>query len=223
MAISLIRSVLLYVLIILAMRLMGKRQVSDMQTSELVVTFLISDIASIPMQNTSQPLLSGIVPIAGLICCEIFFSLFMMKNRNFRKLVCGSSSLIIKNGQINQKEMQNLRMSVDDLMSQLRQMNVFSLEDVAFAIMETNGQLSVLKKSDKQPPDAATLGITVPNAEIDTVLISNGYISNFSLNLCNLTKEWLDETLKKENVRIEDIFIMTANKSKKYTIIKKEV
>ncbi|GHV24474.1 DUF421 domain-containing protein [Clostridia bacterium] len=222
MMISLIRALLLYVLIIFAVKMMGKRQISDLQTSELVVTFLISDIAAIPMQNTAQPLLSGIIPIVVLICCEIFFSIFMMKSRRFRRIICGHAVLIINNGKIMQNELKKLRMSAEDLISQLRQMDVFSIEDVAFAIFETNGQMSVLKKSEKQPPDAQTLGIVMPKDDIEAVVISNGLISEFSLGICKLTKDWVYGILQGKNIDIHDVFIMTANKNKTYNIIKKE-
>ncbi|MCL2313481.1 MAG: DUF421 domain-containing protein [Firmicutes bacterium] len=201
---------------------MGKRQISELETSELVITFLISDIASIPMQNSSQPLVSGLIPIAVLVCLEIVMSILMMKNSKFRRLTCGSSVLVINDGKLNQKELQKMRMSIDDLYGQLRQMNVFSIEDVAFAVMETNGKLSVLKKSEKQPPDASTLGITVPETTLDFVVITDGEINDFSLSLCKLNRDWLDGILQGKNINIDEIFIMTANKDKKFNIIKKE-
>lgn len=222
MAVSLIRTIILYVIIILAIKLMGKRQISDLQTSELVITILISNIAAIPMQNTEQPLLTGVVPIGVLICCEIFVSYMMLKNTKIRQFICGKPVVVINEGKIQQDAMKYLRLSVEDLVEQLRQMDVFSLEDVWFAIMETNGQMSVLKKSEKQPPDSSTLGITVPKALVDTVVVSDGNISDFSLSICGLSKEWLKGVIDGQNIDIKDIFIMTANRSKKFNIIKKE-
>ena len=149
MTISLIRTLLLYVMIIAAVRIMGKRQISELQTSELVVTLLISDIAAIPMQNTGQPLSSGIIPILVLVSCEIAASFFMVKNSRFRKLVAGKPQVVINNGTVDQAQMKRLRMSTEDLSEQLRQMNVFSIQDVAYAIVETNGKLSVDEKAGK--------------------------------------------------------------------------
>jgi uncharacterized membrane protein YcaP (DUF421 family) len=200
---------------------MGKRQISELQTSELVVALLISDIASIPMQNISQPLFSGLVPIVVLVCCEIFVSSFMMKSTKFRKLICGSAIIIIKEGKIQQGELRKLRMSIEDLYAQLREMDVFSIKDVAFAIIETNGKMSILKKSEKQPPDAATLCVKVPEAILDMVVINNSQINESSLSFCNLDKTWLAQTLKKENIDQNEIFIMTVNKNKEFNIIKK--
>lgn len=222
MAVSLIRTIILYILVVFAIKLMGKRQISDLQTSELVITILISNIAAIPMQNTQQPLLTGVVPIGILVCCEIFVSYLMLKNTKIRQLICGKPVIIINDGKIQQDSLKYLRLSVEDLFEQLRQLDVFALEDVSFAIMETNGQMSVLKKSEKQPPDSATLGIPVPKSSIEAVIISDGNICDFSLSLCNLSRDWLKNTLQEKNINIQDIFIMTANKSKKFNIIKKE-
>lgn len=222
MAVSLIRTIILYVIIIFAIKLMGKRQISDLQTSELVITILISNIAAVPMQNTEQPLLTGVVPIGVLVCCEIFVSFLMLKNSNIRKLICGKPIIVINEGKVQQDSLKYLRLSVEDLFEQLRQLDVFSLEDVWIALMETNGKLSVLKKSEKQPPDAATLGITVPKSTIDTVVISDGVICDFSLSFCGLNREWLKGVVEGQNINIKDIFIMTANKSKQFNIIKKE-
>lgn len=223
MIISLIRAILLYVIIILAIRLMGKRQISDLQTSELVVTLLISDIAAIPMQNSGVPLLSGLIPMAILVVCEIILSAIMMKSSKFRKLVCGKPVVVINDGKIDQSQMKKLRMSTEDLNEQLRQLDVFNISDVAFAIIETNGKMSVLKKPEKQPPDSSILGIAVPNSGIETIVISDGEYSDFSLALCGLSRDWVDGILDGKNLRLKDVFIMTANKDKKYNIIKKEV
>ncbi len=222
MAVSLIRTLILYVIIIFAIKLMGKRQISDLQTSELVITILISNIAAIPMQNTEQPLLTGIIPIGVLVCCEMLVSIFMLKNTRFRQLICGKPIVIINEGKIQQNALKYLRLSIEDLFEQLRQLDVFSLEDVWFAIMETNGQMSVLKKSEKQPPDASTLGVIVPKATVDTVVVCDGNICDFSLSICGLNRQWLYKVINGENVKLKDIFIMTANKTKKFNIIKKE-
>ena len=202
---------------------MGKRQISELQTSELVVTLLISNIATIPMQNPGQPLISGAIPIIILVAFEVIVSVIMLKSSKFRKFICGSPIVVINDGKIMQNELKMLRMTIEDLFEELRQIDIFSIEDIAYGIVETNGKLSVLKKPDKQPPDASTLGIEVPDDGIDAVVVSDGEISDFSLSLCGLSKPWIDEVLKGENVDIGDVFIMTANKNKQYNIIKKEI
>ena len=222
MTISLIRTLLLYVMIIAAVRIMGKRQISELQTSELVVTLLISDIAAIPMQNTGQPLSSGIIPILVLVSCEIAASFFMVKNSRFRKLVAGKPQVVINNGTVDQAQMKRLRMSTEDLSEQLRQMNVFSIQDVAYAIVETNGKLSVMKKPAKDQVSASMLGIAVPDNGIDAVVISDGEMSKFSLERCHLTEDWVMGVLNGQNLRLEDVFIMTANPKKNYYLIRKD-
>jgi uncharacterized membrane protein YcaP (DUF421 family) len=222
MTISLIRTLLLYIVIIVAVRLMGKRQISELQTSELVVTLLISDIAAIPMQNTGQPLVSGFIPIAVLVSCEIFVSALMMKNSKFRRFVCGKPIIVINDGKVDEREMRRLRMSTEDLGEQLRQLDVFSIADVAYAIVETNGRMSVMKKPDKQQPDASMLGIVVPNNGIEAVVVSDGVLSSFSMQLCGVTEEWIDGVLAGEKISRDQVLIMTANKKRSYQIIKKE-
>ena len=217
MTISLIRTLLLYIVIIVAVRLMGKRQISELQTSELVVTLLISDIAAIPMQDTGQPLVSGFIPIAVLVMCEIVVSVLMLKIPKFRRVVCGRPIVVISDGKLIQSEMKRLRMSTEDLGEQLRQRNVFSLDDVAYAIIETNG-----KKPDKEPPTAGMMGVALPNTGIETVVISDGILSEFAMKLCNKSPEWIRGILHAKNIRQEDVFIMTANTKGDYNIIPKE-
>ncbi len=221
LTISLVRALIIYSVVIICMRVMGKRQISQLQTSELVVTLLISDVAAIPMQNSEQNLVSGLIPIFVLVACEIIVSIIMMKSTKFRKLICGSPVVIVDDGKIIQKEFTRLRINVEDLEEQLRQLDVASIHDVAYAIVETNGKLSIIKKSPKQVPDCLTLGINSPEAVIDTVVVSDGTVSDFSLNLCGLSREWIYEYLNKKNLLLKDIFIMTANKNREVRIIKK--
>ncbi|MBR2715439.1 MAG: DUF421 domain-containing protein [Ruminococcus sp.] len=150
MLILLLRTVLLYAFIILAVRLMGKRQISDMQTTELVITLVISDIAAIPMQGVEQPLLSGILPIMVLVSLEILLSIIMLKSSKFRNIICGNPIIIIKDGVILEKQLKKLRISYEDLYSLLRQQEVFDVKDIKYGIVETNGSISLLKYKENQ-------------------------------------------------------------------------
>lgn len=221
MVITVLRTVLLYIVVIFAVRIMGKRQISELQTSELVVTLLISDIASIPMQNTDQTMLSGIIPIFVLLVCEIFVSLFMMKSNKFRKIICGKPVIVINNGEIDQKAMTDLRMSTEDLFEELRQKDVFDIQEVSFAIIETNGKMSILKKPSCDTVKAGQLGVQTRDSGMQAVIVSDGEIADSSMQFCSLTKKWLRQTLINEKVRLSDIFIMTADRGRKYNIIKK--
>lgn len=150
MLISTIRTVVLYAFIILAVRIMGKRQISDMQTSELVITLVISDIIAIPMQNTEQPLLSGLLPILVLVSLEIIVSVLMLKSDRFRKVICGNPIIIISDGKILEPQLKKLRISYEDLYSLLRQQEVFDVSTIRYGIVETNGSLSLLKYEENE-------------------------------------------------------------------------
>ncbi len=150
MLILLLRTVLIYAFIILAVRLMGKRQVSDMQTSELVITLIISDIAAIPMQGVEQPLLSGLLPIMVLVALEITLSILMLKSSKFRNIICGNPIVIIREGKILEKELKKLRISYEDLYSLLRQQEVFDVNEIKYGIVETNGSISLLKYKEEE-------------------------------------------------------------------------
>lgn len=222
MIISIIRTLLLYLVIITAVRVMGKRQIGEMQTSELVVTLLISDIAAIPMQNTSQPLLSGFIPILILVLCEIVLSIVMMKKAKFRKLICGKPQIVINDGKIDQAQMKRLRISTEDLGEQLRQLDCFNIEDIAYAIVETNGKMSILKKPEKETPTLSDLKIKKPDKGIEAVVISDGERSDYSMKLCGVDDAWLSKTLDQNKVEQKNVFMMTTNKKKEYQIILKE-
>ncbi len=222
MLISVIRTLILYTFIILAIRLMGKRQISDMQPSELVVTMVISDIASLPMQNTSQPLLSGVIPVLVLVSLEVTVSVLMMKSRRFRQLICGSPVVVIEDGKLLQKQMRRLRLTTDDLCAQLRQQNIFSLEDVQYCIMETNGVLSILEKPEKRIPNAGESGAQIDDNKIEAVVISDGALIDSSLRLCGRDRAFINNILQKNKTDIKDVFIMTLDGSGKYNIIRKE-
>lgn len=222
MFISIIRTLVLYVFIIVAIRLMGKRQISDMQPSELVVTLVVSDIASLPMQNTSQPLLSGVIPVLVLVSLEIITSFFMMKHRGFRKLICGSPMVIIEDGRLLQKQLKRLRLSTEDLFAQLRQQDIFSLEDVQYCIVETNGTFSVLEKPGKRKPSNDDLSVSAQDNKLETVVVSDGKLLDGSLRLCQKEEKDVRNILEKNHTDMESVFLMTLDGLGKYSIIKKE-
>lgn len=222
MLISILRTLVLYVFIIIAIRLMGKRQISDMQPSELVVTMVISDIASLPMQNTSQPLLSGVIPVLVLVSLEIATSVIMMKSRKIRRLICGNPIVVIKDGKLIQNQMRRLRLTTEDLFAQLRQQDVFSIDDVQYCIVETNGTVSVLEKPEKRQPTVEQLGVKPEERKLETVVISDGEILETSLRLCGQDINTVNNILIKNNKSLSDVFIMTLDNDGNYRIIKKE-
>ena len=153
MAISFIRTVILYILVVVGLRIMGKRQIGEMQPSELVVAIMISDLATIPMQETGIPIFSGIIPIFTLIIMEILLSQFSLKNKKFRRLMSGKPNVIIHNGKLIKSEMKKIRFNKDDLKEQLRIQGYTGIKNIHFAILETNGQLSIIPKAQNKQSD----------------------------------------------------------------------
>ena len=222
MIISTLRTILLYIVIIIAIRIMGKRQISEMQTSELVITLLMSNIASIPMQDTDQSMLSGIIPIMVLLVCEISISYLMLKRTRIRSLICGKPVIIIDNGKIDRDAMIQLRISTEDMYEQLRQKDIFDIKEVAYAIIETNGKLSVMKKPENDTVTVSDMKIKAKEKPLQVSVISDGEISKSSLRYCGFQESYIQKVLKKESTALSDVFIMTMDKNGSYNIIKKE-
>lgn len=183
MWISMFRTVILYGLILVAVRLMGKRQISQLQTSELVVTLLLSELAVLPIQNYDEPLINGIAPMAVLVTFEILIATLMIKSDWFRCLICGKPVVVIKKGVVQQKAMRKLRMATEDLFEQLRQNNAFKIEEVEYAIIETNGMMSVIKKPEADSMTPKQAGVKVAPFNIETVVVSDGVLAKNSIKL----------------------------------------
>lgn len=219
---TIIRTVILYVVVTFAIRIMGKRQIGDMQPNELVVTLLISEIAAIPLQDSNQPILNGVVAIFMLVVLEITVSVLAMKSFSVRKLMSGKSVVIIKNGAVDQKAMQSVRMTVLDLVELLRQQNVFNIDEVAFAVLEVSGDLSVMLKSNEKPVTAGDLKIKKGAECLPLPAITDGKIIKESLSaLCTDKKELL-RILNKEGVGVNEIFLMSLDRYGNYTLIRKD-
>lgn len=217
---TIIRVVILYVFVTLSIRLMGKRQIGDMQPNELVITLLISEIAAIPLQDTSQPLLFGVTAIFMLVILEIVMSVLALKSRLFRKLMNGKSVVVIKNGVIDQNALKKVRMTVLDLIEQLRGQQIFDLSTVAFAVLEVNGNLSVLLKSADQPATAADLNIQKSDAALPLPVISDGKIITDSLSALELEQRDVLKILKPHHLIPENVFLMTLDRSGNCNIVK---
>lgn len=218
MIITITRTIILYIFVTLGIRLMGKRQIGEMQPNELVVTLLISEIAAIPLQDTSQPILNGVVAIFMLVILEILISVISMKSLFMRKIMNGKSAVIIKNGVIDQQMMKSVRMTVLDLVELLRGQDVFDISTVAFAVLEVNGNLSVLLKSSEQPATAADLNVKEDKALLPLPVISDGKIIKESLEAIGTDEGAVRKMLKSDNV--SDIFLMTMDRDGNHSIIK---
>ena len=223
MAISIIRTIILYFLLTLAMRLMGKRQLGELQPSEFVVTLLISNLAAVPMQENSLPLFSGVLPILVLIALEIVTSCLMLKSPYISRLVSGSPMPIIKNGKIDEQVMRRLRITIDDLVEALRQQDIFDIRQVQYAIVETNGHISAFCYAQYQAATRGDLSSKKPrDTGMPVIIISDGKRSDWGLTLCNLDDKWLDRQLKKYDCTQSQVFLLTADKTGDAFLLKKD-
>ncbi len=208
MMIAFVRTIILYILVVAALRIMGKRQIGQLQPSELVVAMMISELASIPMENVGTPLVNGVVPILTLVIAEATFSFLTLKSRHVRKIISGSPTVLIEKGRVLEKEMERLRFNIDDLMEELRTNGYANLMDVEYAIIETNGMLSIIPKSNKRPLTPADLNLSIEYEGLPFLLIADGMINRAALKSANLTEEWLLERLKAFQVeKVQDVFI----------------
>jgi uncharacterized membrane protein YcaP (DUF421 family) len=206
-----VRTLILYLLVVLIIRVMGKHQIGQLQPFELVITILISELAAIPMQDTEIPLLNGIIPILTLLFIQVSLSLFSLKSPFVRKIICGGPSILIENGRINEMELIRLRY---DLLEQLRLKNIPNIADIEYAILETSGKLSVIPKSQKRPVIPADLKITTDYEGIPVLLIVDGELQRKNMKKFNLTENWLLTELEKDNLHSwSEVFLASLDSS----------
>jgi uncharacterized membrane protein YcaP (DUF421 family) len=202
----LFRTVILYTAVIFLLRLAGKREIGQISIFDLVVAIMIAELAAIPMEDTSKPLINGLIPMTTLIMLEISFSYIALKSRRARGIIEGAPSIVVEKGKIIENEMRRLRYGVSDLVSQLREKGVYTLDDVEYAVLETNGKLSVIYKSDRRPVTPKDLGLTPPYEGLPITLIIDGEVEQANLRLINQDEEWLRNYIKKqEGCEIKDI------------------
>lgn len=208
MLVMFVRTVILYVLVICAIRFMGKRQVGQLQPAELVIAIMISDLASIPMSSNASPLISGIVPIATLIACELLISWICLKSHKFRSLLSGKISILIYKGKIIEEELASQRFNLEDLLEELRQNNIPDISQVEYAILETSGHVSVIPKQNASAVTLGDLNIEPEKKQLPCTVISDGVLDTDELRRSGKTKTWVENQLKKNNAhKISDVFI----------------
>ena len=215
---TIIRTAVMYVFITFSVRLMGKRQIGELQPNELVITLLISEIAAIPLQDTNQPIINGIAAIFVLVILEIIISVAALKSFTVRRLMSGQSVVIIKNGLIDREAMKKVRLTTLDLIELLRQNDIFNISDVAFAVLEVNGNLSVLKKSCREPLTPEDIELKTQSATLSLPVICDGKIVDESLRALQYSRAQLDGILRKEKKKPEDVFLMTLDRNGKFEI-----
>lgn len=217
------RTVILYFLIMTGLRLMGKRQIGELEPGELVLTMMISDLATVPMQDFGIPLLAGVIPILTLLALSMLLSQLSLSSLRFRRLLCGTPSVLIREGVLQQEAMRRNRYTLDELLEELRGQGVSAVEDVKYAVLENSGQLSVFPWTRRQPPTADQLGLEVEeDVTLPVVLINDGRLLRRNLTARGLDEAWLREVLQKEGLASHrEVFLLTLDETGRVSCVKK--
>lgn len=224
MLICFVRSVVLYLVLIVVIRLMGKRQLGELEPTEFVVSILISDLASVPMQDTGIPLLAGLIPILSILAIELLLSLGSYHFIGLRRFLCGKPVILIENGVLLQKNMEKTRIHPDELTEYLRLQGITDLNTVQYAILETGGSISTLLYPKYAPACAKDAGVQTDALRLPVTLISGGKLLRHNLKLLGKTTAWLDEQLSAHNCSVENVYLLTAEPGGKlYLSIRQEL
>ena len=221
MPIILLRTAVLYLVVVCSVRLMGKRQLGELQPAELVITILVSNIATLSLEDADIPLLHGILPILVLVCLEVLVSQVTLKSVRVRRLICGRPKVIIRGGVIDQQMLRELRFSVDDLMAALRTGGVFDASEVQFAVVETNGAVSVSLYAAHQPARRGDVH-AAESSEPPEILIADGQLREEALVSTGLTRAWVREKLEAHGLSEREVFLLTADRSGRYFLVPRE-
>jgi uncharacterized membrane protein YcaP (DUF421 family) len=221
---GLIRTIILYIFIIIGIRLMGKRQVGELEPSELVLSLIIADLASVPMQDYGIPLLTGILPILALLAMTMILSVLTMKSVRFRALMCGRPSIVIRDGLVDQREMARNRLTIDELLEELRAKGYTDPATVKYAILETNGQLSVLPYANQKPPTAQQLQVSAEESGLPLVVISDGRLLEHNLRALGRDRKWLDQRLEERGCSgLEAVFLLLVDQTGSIYLARKDM
>lgn len=212
-----LRTIILYILVVLIMRLMGKRQIGELQPFELVITITISDLASLPMQDTRIPLIHGIIPIVTLLFLEILISIIQLKFESARLVISGKPSILINKGKIDINIMRSQRLNINDLMEEIRLKGYYNLEDIEFAILETSGQLSIIPKTSLSNATKEDVKVTCAQDTIPVTLILDGNVNHKNLKILGRDEKWLKSILNSKNINSpKEIFIALIDSKGKF-------
>lgn len=212
MSISFVRTLILYICVTIALRLMGKRQIGEFEPSELVITILVSELAAIPMQDMGTPLLSGVIPILTLVSLELVTSFACLKSRRLRRLLNGQPAVIIQGGRLDRKKMRDLRLTTDEVLEALRQNNISSVDEVQYGVIEPNGVLSYVLKPPYRPATAEMLGVTPENSGLPLIVISDGKPVLGNLKRLKIDLEDLNKRVRRFGLpSVSHVFLMTLD------------
>ena len=221
--ITYIRTIILYLILIAVIRLMGKRQIGQLEPSEFVVTMLVADLAAVPMQDGSIPLLTGLIPIITVLGMELVLSTLSMRSIKLRKILCGKPVILIENGNILQANMRKTRVTLDELTGHLREKDVLDLRSVQYAILETNGNLSVFPYPKDRPASAKDAGIQAGKQSLPVTVISDGKLLDENLALAKKDRKWVQQVLEAQRTSLEDTWLLTVDGSDRIVFYRREV
>lgn len=222
MATVFVRTIIIYLLFITTIRLMGKRQVGELQISELIITFMLSELAVNPIQDISIPITYAVVPLLLLLTIEVILSFWVTKSKVVKKLFFGNPSIIIKNGVLDQKELSRLRIGINELLGELRLKGFADIADIEYAIIEQNGKLSVFPKMEKQPATLEDFEIEKKECGISLPVVVDGCVDLSNLQNLNKTEKWLNSYLSRHKLQIKDVFLLSCDNGGKISIIMKD-
>lgn len=222
MLIVFLRTVIIYILLVIIMRLMGKRQIGELEISDLVTTFLISEIASLPVTEPEIPLSHAVIPITTLLVFEVSISMLISRFPKIKSLLSSRPSTLIRNGELCQKAIKDSRLSFDELFSNLRQQGVDDVKQIKYAILEQNGKISVIQKADFRQPTVKDLHLKPKETGLFHIIIENGYINGHGLSQLKITQKSLRNELKKQGFTPNDVYLMMINDAGERRIILKE-
>ncbi len=206
-----IRTLIIYIILIGTMRIMGKRQVGQLEVSELVTTFLLSELASFSITDDGIPLLFSVIPILTLLAIEVIASFAITKSKKLKKIFIGHPTMIICKGVLDQKELARNRISLEELFGQLRLKSITSLDEIEYAILEQNGQLSVITKNSKQPVSAEDIKLEVSQKGIAHAIVIDGVINDYNLKVSGKGKLWVERRLEKRGTCADNVFLFTID------------
>lgn len=204
-----VRVLIIYILVLIVMRLMGKRELGQMQPFELVIAIMIADLASVPMADTGIPITNGIIPILALLLIQLIISIINLKSINGRKIICGKPSILVYRGKIDENVMKKEKFTVNELQERLRQSNIFNIGDVEYAILETSGQVTVIQKPEKRNTIPEDFGILPEYEGIPYDLVVDGKIMHENLKAIGRDCNWLKKQVAKFNINPEQALIVT--------------
>ncbi len=213
-----IRTVIIYVIVTITMRIMGKRQLGELDVGELVITILLSEIATTPITNPETPVVEALIPIVTLAALEILTSVMILKVPGVKGILSSKPAVLVCRGRIDNNMMKKVRISLEELVSQIRQNGIFDLDEVDYAILEENGKMSVIPKNANRQPDKQDMGVECADNGLMHIVISDGHINSHSLGLIKKDRAWLEGKLGRLGVSIKDIFCMTVDDAGKIFI-----